>query len=122
VGGEVVVFGQAQGVLHGLAVMGREFAEPFELVQVAFEGALDDGGEVLTQLLGVYGAAGLERLHDSGQLWKNLLRLTCTVKLWEGEKERVSVHAWEMMWGCTANRGVLVIVAWEVNRVVAGYI
>ena len=31
-------------------------------------------------------------LYDSGQLWKNLLRRTCTVKRWEGEKEGVKVQ------------------------------
>ena len=30
----------------------------------------------------------------NSQLWKNLLRRTCTVKLWEGEREGVGVEVW----------------------------
>lgn len=30
----------------------------------------------------------------NAQLWKNLLRRTCTVKLWEGEREGKSVEVW----------------------------
>ena len=30
----------------------------------------------------------------NSQLWKNLLRRTCTVPLWQGEREGVGVEVW----------------------------
>jgi hypothetical protein len=35
-----------------------------------------------------------EEAFQNAQLWKNLLRRTCTVKLWEGEVEGFRVEVW----------------------------
>ncbi|HSH83339.1 MAG TPA: hypothetical protein VLA19_32810, partial [Herpetosiphonaceae bacterium] len=35
-----------------------------------------------------------EETFANSQLWKNLLRRTCTVKLWEGERDGVRVEVW----------------------------
>jgi hypothetical protein len=35
-----------------------------------------------------------EETFAHAQLWKNLLRKTCTVKLWEGERARIAVEVW----------------------------
>jgi hypothetical protein len=35
-----------------------------------------------------------EEAFANAQLWKNLLRRTCTVLLWEGEREGVRVQVW----------------------------
>ena len=35
-----------------------------------------------------------EETFANSQLWKNLLRSTCTVKLWEGEREGTRVQVW----------------------------
>jgi hypothetical protein len=35
-----------------------------------------------------------EETFQNAQLWKNLLRHTCTEKLWEGERHDVAVEVW----------------------------
>jgi hypothetical protein len=35
-----------------------------------------------------------ETTFANAQLWKNLLRRTCTVKLWDGERDGVHVEVW----------------------------
>jgi len=35
-----------------------------------------------------------EETFANAQLWKNLLRKTCTVKLWEGERYGAGVEVW----------------------------
>ncbi len=35
-----------------------------------------------------------EETFSNAQLWKNLLHRTCTVKLWEGERDGVRVQVW----------------------------
>ncbi len=42
-----------------------------------------------------------EATFANAQIWKNLLRRTCTIKLWDGERDRVHVE----VWGCAPTVG-----------------
>jgi hypothetical protein len=50
---------------------------------------------VLVASLSVFGLfSGDEETFEHAQLWKNLLRRTCTEKLWEGERAGHRVTVW----------------------------